>query len=130
MSRIPITVLMLAVCTLETLWTESPPTLSYREQALYLGDKTYRVRVPAGYTLEVLSTELLQPRLLAFGPDEELFIGSRSGRVYRLRPPYYHPEVLVELDDYPHSVALCVFCSKVATDSTAKLPPIPDESGH
>ena len=24
----------------------------------------------------------------------------------------------------------CVFCSKVATDSTAKLPPIPDESGH
>ena len=28
------------------------------------------------------------------------------------------------------AVITCVFCSKVATDSTAKLPPIPDESGH
>ena len=31
----------------------------------------------------------------------------------------------------PHpEFGLGVFCSKVATDSTAKLPPIPDESGH
>src|SRR3569623_1031252 len=31
---------------------------------------------------------------------------SKSGRVYRLTPPYTRPEVLVTLEDYPHSVAL------------------------
>ena len=37
--------------------------------------------------------------------------------------------LVVEPSIHPSGQA-CVFCSKVATDSTAKLPPIPDESGH
>src|SRR3569623_1937220 len=36
----------------------------------------------------------------------ERLSGSKSGRVYRLTPPYTRPEVLVTLEDYPHSVAL------------------------
>src|SRR3569623_1733992 len=63
------------------------------------------VRVPAGYRLELLAA-LEQPRLLTFGPRGELFVGSRAGKVYRLTPPYTRPEVLVTLDDYPHSIAV------------------------
>jgi glucose/arabinose dehydrogenase len=36
----------------------------------------------------------------------DLFIGSKSGNVYRLPPPYTVPQVLVTLGGYPHSVAL------------------------
>jgi glucose/arabinose dehydrogenase len=64
------------------------------------------VRVPAGYRLELLTDRLKQPRLLSFAPNDELFIGSRSGVIYRLKPPYNDPTVLLRLDDYPHSVAL------------------------
>lgn len=63
------------------------------------------VRLPAGFGLELL-TELDQPRLLSFAPNGDLFVGSQSGKVYRLAPPYTRPQVLVELDDYPHSVAV------------------------
>src|SRR3569832_414593 len=63
------------------------------------------VRVPAGYRLELLAA-LEQPRLLTFGPRGELFVGSRAGKVYRLTPPYTRPEVVVTLDDYPHSIAV------------------------
>src|SRR3569833_440033 len=59
-----------------------------------------------GYRLELLSDMLVGPRLLTFAPNGELLIGSKSGRVYRLTPPYTRPEVLVTLEDYPHSVAL------------------------
>src|SRR4030065_39698 len=44
-------------------------------------------------------------RLPPFAGNGDLFIGSKSGKVYRLPPPYTAPEVLVTLDDYPHSVA-------------------------
>src|SRR3569833_3440697 len=63
------------------------------------------VCVLAGYRLELLAA-LEQPRLLTFGPRGELFVGSRAGKVYRLTPPYTRPEVLVTLDDYPHSIAV------------------------
>jgi glucose/arabinose dehydrogenase len=63
------------------------------------------VQVPQGYTLELLTAELDGPRLMTFLDNGELLIGSRSGAVYRLAPPYTRPEVLLELDDYPHSVA-------------------------
>jgi glucose/arabinose dehydrogenase len=45
------------------------------------------------------------PRMLTFAANGDLFAGSRSGKVYRLTQPYTKPEVLVELNDYPHSVA-------------------------
>lgn len=63
------------------------------------------MRVPKGYRLEWLS-RLDKPRMLTFAANGDLFAGSKSGKVYRLPPPYTKPEVLLELDDYPHSVAL------------------------
>lgn len=79
--------------------------LSHEEQSVSLGGgQSATARVPKGYRLEFL-TVLDGPRLLTFGPNDDLFVGSKSGNVYRMTPPYTRPEVLARLDDYPHSVA-------------------------
>jgi glucose/arabinose dehydrogenase len=38
-------------------------------------------------------------------PNGYLIVGSKSGNLYRLAPPYREADVLVKLSDYPHSVA-------------------------
>ncbi|MDF1555732.1 MAG: PQQ-dependent sugar dehydrogenase [Deferrisomatales bacterium] len=80
--------------------------LSYHDQELTVAGVARQVRVVNGYRLEVLTTGLDAPRLPIFGSGGELLIGSRSGRVYRLLPPYREPEVLLTLSGYPHSVAV------------------------
>ena len=79
-------------------------TLAYEEQTLTVDGKTRTVRVPAGYRLEWLAG-MDEPRMLTFAANGDLFAGSKSGKVYRVPPPYTKPEVLVEPGDYPHSVA-------------------------
>jgi len=75
------------------------------EQTVQLGRGNQAVaHVPQGYRLEYLAS-LDGPRLLTFAPNGDLFAGSKSGKIYRLPPPYTRAEVLVSLDDYPHSVA-------------------------
>jgi len=83
----------------------STAPLAYADQALSVNGQSVTARVPAGYRLELLTTALDGPRLLTFSAEGDLFIGSKSGNVYRLSPPYTRPEVLVRLDGYPHSVA-------------------------
>lgn len=78
--------------------------LAYEQHTLAVDDKSRTVRVPKGYLLEWLAA-MDAPRMLTFAADGDLFAGSRSGKVYRLAPPYTKAEVLVELGDYPHSVA-------------------------
>ncbi|MCK9200788.1 MAG: PQQ-dependent sugar dehydrogenase [Gallionella sp.] len=79
-------------------------TLAYETQALTVDGERRTARVPRGYRLEWLAG-MDSPRMLAFAANGDLFAGSKSGKVYRLPPPYKKPEVLVELGDYPHSVA-------------------------
>ena len=79
--------------------------LSYEEQTIRVGDERLIALVPKGYRLELLTDRLDRPRLMAFAENGDLVIGSQSGKVYRLSRPYTDPEVLVELEDYPHSVA-------------------------
>lgn len=78
--------------------------LAFDEQTLTLDGERRTVRVPKGYRLELLSL-LDAPRMIGFAANGDLFAGSKSGKVYRLPPPYTKPEVLVQLDGYPHSVA-------------------------
>ena len=78
--------------------------LDYAVQTLTLDGARRDVRVPKGYRLALLS-RLDAPRMLAFAANGDLFAGSKSGKVYRLAPPYTRAEVLVQLDEYPHSVA-------------------------
>lgn len=79
--------------------------LAHEEQALLLDGARRLARVPKGFRLELLTGRLDGPRLPTFAGNGDLFIGSKSGKVYRLVPPYTTPEVLVTLDGYPHSVA-------------------------
>ena len=60
--------------------------------------------MPKGYRLELLS-RLDGPRMLTFAANGDLFAGSKSGKVYRLPPPYTKAEILVQFGGYPHSVA-------------------------
>lgn len=81
-----------------------PAALSYIQQSIEVDGDTRVVTIPAGYRLEILSTRLDGPRMLSVGKADELFIGSKSGRVYRLFPPYDDFDTLVRIKGYPHSV--------------------------
>lgn len=78
--------------------------LAYENQTLILDGERRTMRVPKGYSLELLN-RMDEPRMLTFAANGDLFAGSRSGKVYRLPPPYTKAEVLVDMGDYPHSVA-------------------------
>ena len=78
--------------------------LAYEQQTLTVDGKSRTVRVPKGYRLEWLSG-MDAPRMLTFTVNGDLFAGSHADKVYRVPPPYTRPEVLVALEDYPHSVA-------------------------
>ena len=81
------------------------PAIDYRAASVRVMGVEFPITLPRGYEIELLSQDLQGPRLLTFGPGGDLFVGSRSGNVYRLPPPYRQAGVLVRLDDYPHSVA-------------------------
>ena len=97
--------LFLLIFTSARASADSAP-LSYEQQALLVGKARQVARIPKGYRLQLLTDKLDGPRLLTFGNNGDLFIGSKSGKIYRVPPPYTFPEVLVTLDGYPHSVAL------------------------
>ncbi len=121
--------------------------LSYEEQTLTLDGTSRTVSVPKGYRLEFLAS-MDAPRMLTFAANGDLFAGSQSGKVYRLPPPYTKPEVLVQLNDYPHSVAFRnneiliaqtdgVYHapyrpgqSVIATDAVTLLAALPGGGGH
>lgn len=87
-------------------------TLTNAQSALERDTKTIQVdkysfsaQVPSNFTLEPLIVGLRGARMLTFHPGGDLFIGTSVGVVYRVPPPYRNPEIVTELDDYPHSVA-------------------------
>ena len=82
----------------------STESLALEEQIFTLDEQSTPIRAPGGYMLEWL-VDMDEPRMLTFGRNGDLFAGSKSGKIYRLPPPYTKADVLVELGDYPHSVA-------------------------
>ena len=96
---------VIIVCSVVVIAHAAAQQLTYQQQSLSLDGEHRTVRVPAGFKLELLTSALDGPRLPTFAANGDLFIGSKSGRIYRLPPPYTSPEVLVELGGYPHSVA-------------------------
>ena len=68
--------------------------------------EVYAIHVPAGYKLELLTTDMQRPRLLIFDQAGNMLVGSRSGHVYKLKPPYTDPDFVLILSDYPHSLAI------------------------
>jgi len=84
----------------------STQPLEYSLQNIIISGESYTTKIPKGYRLELLTNNLDTPRLMAFAPNGDLFIGSGSDRIYRLPPPYTSPEEFVEVDGYPHSIAI------------------------
>ena len=80
-------------------------SIKYVDQSLTVRGTVQSVRIPEGYRLELLTTELDEPRMLTFAANGDLFAGSKSGNVYRLAPPYTRSNVFADLGGYPHSVA-------------------------
>lgn len=91
-----------ALFTLPALAATTP--LRYATQSIEVGGRMLQARAPQGYKLEFLAV-LNAPRMLTFAPNGDLFIGSKSGVVYRLPAPYTSANKFVELGGYPHSVA-------------------------
>ena len=118
------------VCCVTVTAQAATQPLTYHEQILDLDGEHLSVRVPGGFRLELLTAALDGPRLLTFSANGDLFIGSKSGRIYRLPPPYTSPTVLVTLDDYPHSVAFRKNEILIArTDGLYRAPYRPGQQG-
>jgi glucose/arabinose dehydrogenase len=88
------------------LLTAGMPAVALHPHSVAVGSQRFDAQVPAGYVLEFLAGGMDGPRLMSFAPSGELLIGSRGGKVYRLRPPYAAVETLVDFGGYPHSVAI------------------------
>ncbi len=102
--------------------------LTYENQTLMVDGERRKVRVPKNYRLEWLAA-MDEPRMLTFGENGDLFAGSKVGVVYRVPPPYTNPEVLVEVGDYPHSVAFREGQILIAkTDGVYRAPYLPGQS--
>ena len=84
---------------------DTDPVSRYTQQQLTISGDTWTLTVPAGLQLQLLTNALDKPRMMNFLANGDLLIGSRAGKIYRLEPPYTRATILVELDDYPHSLA-------------------------
>jgi len=80
--------------------------IQYETHVAEVGDSVFTVNVPKGYALDLLTTDMQRPRIFIFDQHGSMLVGSRSGHIYRLRPPYTNPEYILILADYPHSLAV------------------------
>jgi glucose/arabinose dehydrogenase len=101
--RLFLILLLLTPC--RTVLADIASMPRYTEQQLIVSGDTWTLTVPAGLQLQLLTDALDKPRMMNFLPNGDLLIGSRAGKIYRLEPPYTRATILVELDDYPHSLA-------------------------
>ena len=119
---------LLFLCVAAAMANATSEPLTYEEQTLQVGGTRQVARVQKGYRLTLLADKLEGPRLLTFAGNGDLFIGSKSGMIYRVPPPYNLPEVLVRLDGYPHSMAFRRGEILIArTDGLYRAPYQPDQ---
>ena len=118
------------------------------KQNIKINGEIYSVKVPKGYRLELLTKDLNKPRLMTFAENGDLFIGSKSGEIYRLPAPYTKASLFIDFGAYPHSIAIrknemfiastealyqaAYFPGKktLTEDEVKKLISLPDTGGH
>lgn len=100
---LPLQAALLSLVIPASAWAGTEP-LRLEPQTLAIASQDVSVRLPRGYRLEFV-TALDSPRLINFAPNGEMFIGSKAGTIYRLRPPYATATKFAEVGGYPHSVA-------------------------
>ena len=97
-------VLFACVCTPAVL--AGPDPVAFHQQVISHRGEQFEIQLPQGYALVRLQADMQRPRLFIFDSAGNMLVGSRSGNVYRLAPPYNKAESLLLLPDYPHSLAL------------------------
>ncbi len=98
-------VIALLTCLFGCLLTVAAAIAASVTTVVPIAQYRFEMRLPADSSFELLVAGLEAPRVLHFS-GQRLFAGSRSGKVYWFDPPYRKAHVLVELDDYPHSVVV------------------------
>lgn len=91
-------VLLLSLLTVVTIPAHS-------QQEVEIAGNRFAVSHPPGYVLEAVNLKLNGPRMLYFHGDE-ILVGSRDDRIYRLFPPYDQVQTLAHLPLYPHSMLI------------------------
>lgn len=84
----------------------APSDIPLEPHVAEVDGSVFTVQVPEGYRLKLVTDDMRRPRLFIFDQAGNMLVGSRSGHIYRLKPPYTQPESILSLPDYPHSVAL------------------------
>ncbi|TFH85655.1 sugar dehydrogenase [Billgrantia azerbaijanica] len=72
-------------------------------QTIEVAGTDQQLQAPEGVQVEKVAS-LDSPRMISIGLDGEMFIGSRSGGIYRSAPPYAQATTLAEIGDVPNSV--------------------------
>ena len=72
---------------------------------LTIFDRNFVAYHPDSFQLEYLNSRLKNPRILYFH-NERLFIGSKSGIIYWMDPPYTKTNSIAKLSKYPHSLVI------------------------
>ena len=101
-------VLLLAACDKTTKQDEPPidnNIIEYSSSELEISNRTFVAHHPSDLSLQYINPKLRKPRIISFH-GERMFIGSQSGNVYWLDPPYTQTNVLAKLDKYPHSIVI------------------------
>jgi len=70
-----------------------------------IANRDFHAYHPKSYKLEYLNPNLKVPRIIHFYGDR-LFIGSKSGFVYWMDPPYEKTNSIAKLSNYPHSIVI------------------------
>lgn len=96
---------LLLVCLVIASFPVNSQSLKIVQKVIEINNKQYVISLPEGFELDVLSDEMDGPRLFSFDKNGVLLIGSKSGHVYRLEPPYKTPTVFTTMTNYPHSIA-------------------------
>ena len=84
---------------------QQPASESQNSTSLELDNYTFTAFHPPSFKLEAINLDLELPRIIHFY-GERILIGSRSGNVYWMDPPYTETNILAEIEDYPHSVVV------------------------
>jgi len=83
-------------------WCDSSGWPGVVNQRFSAGSRQFILKHPHAMQLKFL-LPMQQPRMIHKTRNGILLIGSRSGWVYRVAPPYAKAQPLIHLDDYPHS---------------------------
>jgi glucose/arabinose dehydrogenase len=96
--------LLMTLFALQSIAIQSLPD-GFSSSTLLLGKQSFTAYHPQNFKLEAINLNLIKPRIIHFHGNR-MFVGSRSGEVYWMDPPYETTHSLGRLKGYPHSIVI------------------------